>query len=388
MKKLHVFLAFALMSTMLFAQSRNLRTADNELRRNRLERAVPAIKLAMNETENQTNANAWLSKARIFAAVAASQNPAHRDLAPDAIEVAFQAYQKAFEFDRTGIVRGLSSIYIGQLMDLAHDRGATLYAESRFQEAADAFMISVKAAALIDIVDTNAIFNAAFCATAAGNRAMAHELNQQLVDMRADQPMAFTALAISFKEQGDFANAAKYADLAVELFPDNYNAMINAASIHLMIENSERASQILMVMAEQYYDNAVVFFAKGVALDQINMPEEAERAYLRAIELRPDYFDAIFNLAAHYVTRGVAIRAEADGLPTTAEGLRKYDEMIEQSNVLFKKAIPLLEKTLEMEPSRDVLIAIMSTLRDIYVQLRMLDKGSELHEQIEALRSQ
>jgi tetratricopeptide (TPR) repeat protein len=181
-------------------------------------------------------------------------------------------------------------------------------------------------------------------------------------------------------EEGNTDMAGKLADMAAELFPDSYTAMINAASIHLMIENSQRAAEILEVMVEQFSDNAVVFFAKGIALDQINMPEETERAYLRAIELNPEFFDAIFNLAAHYVARGVNIKGEADALPLTET--RKYDQMIEQANTVFRKAIPMLEKASQMQPDN---IPVMSTLRDIYVHLGMIEKATELNSQIEKL---
>ncbi|MCL2416632.1 MAG: hypothetical protein FWD02_01685 [Bacteroidales bacterium] len=381
MKKLHVFLAFLLMSTMVFAQTRDLRNADRELTRGRLDRAVPAIVAAMTETENQTNANAWLTQARIFTAIANSPDPEIRNLEPNAVNLAFASFQRAFELDQGDVLRNLNFMQVGNLVSAAYNKGVELFSANDFAGAASAFRISVEASALIDIVDTNAIFNVALCANNAGDIAKAKEFFQKLVDMRADFPAAYTSLAVIFRDQGDNVRAGRYADLAAELFPDDYSAMINAASIHLMIENFERASQILAVMSEQFYDNAIVFFAKGVAFDQIDMPAEAEQFYLRAIELQPDFFDAIFNLAAHYVTRGVAIRAEADALPLTEQ--RRYDELIELSNETFRKAIPMLERASEMDPGN---IPVMTTLRDIYVHLRMMDRAAEINAEIERLR--
>jgi tetratricopeptide (TPR) repeat protein len=391
MKKLHVFLAFLLMSSMVFAQTKNLKNADSELKRGdriRLDRAVPAIRLAMEEPENQFNPSAWFSQARIYTAVAASQNPAFRNLEPNAIQLAFESFQKAFELDQTGRIKLLSGpVEVEKLVIVTYDLGAVLYNQRKFAEAADAFIMAVNAALLIDLPKDNeiflgAIYNAAFCANLAGNHALAKKYYQKLVDLQAAQSSVYTALAVIFKDEDDFVNAGKFADMAVELFPDDYATMINAASIHLMIENSERAAEILAVMSENYADNAIVFFAKGLALDQIGMPNEAEVAYLRAIELNPEYFDAIFNLAVHYVQRGAKIMEEADGLPTDPAGLRKYDEMKAQADGIFRKAIPMLEKALEMSPNN---IPVMTTLRDIYVQLRMMDKAIELNEEIERL---
>jgi len=380
MKKLHVFLALVLMSTTVFA---NLRNAERFFRNDRLDRAVPAIRTAMADPANQADVNAWFLQARIFTAVAQSPNPEVRNLEPDAINLAFQSFQRVFELDQRDILitRTIYALDLGQLISASYNRGVELFSERDFAAAASAFRLSVEASALIEVIDTNAIFNVALCANHAGDIAKAQEFFQKVVDLRADMPAAYTSLAVIFREQGDNESAGRYADLAAEMFSDDYTAMINAASIHLMIGNYERASQILAVMSEQFYDNAIVFFAKGVAFDNIGMAEEAERFYLRSIELDPNFFDAVFNLAAHYVTRGVAIRAEASDVPINQQA--RYEELTELGNQMFRNAIPMLERANEMQPNN---IPVMTTLRDIYVHLRMMDRAAEIGAEIDRLQ--
>jgi tetratricopeptide (TPR) repeat protein len=380
MKKLHVLLALMLMSAAVFAQSRNLRNADSELKKGRLDKAVAAIRLAMEEPVNQADANAWFSQAKIYTAVTITQKPEYKGLESNSVELAFQSFQRAFALDKSGKLILLGSFEVQKLINAVHDIGANLYAEQKFTEAANAFKLVTSASELIDVVDTNTIFNAALCADFAGDKAMAKEYYQKLVDLGANQPPAYTGLAIIYKDEGDFENTTKYVELLIELFPEEYTAMINAASIFLMIGNSERASEVLTTMSEKYADNPLVFFAKGVAFDQIKMPEEAEKAYLTAIELKEDYFDAIFNLGAHYVNRGVEIKSEADGLGISPDEIKKYEELTEKSNIMFRKAVPMLEKALELRSDE---IAVMETLRDIYVHLRMMDKAEEINAKIQ-----
>jgi len=382
MKKLNVFLALLLISTTVFA---NLRNAERFFRSDRLDRALPAMVSAMEDPANQANLQAWFMQARILTAIANSPNPEIRALEPNAINLAFQSFQRVFELDERDelITRALYAADLSQLIAVAYNRGVELFSTQDFAGAASAFKISVEASALIDVVDTNAIFNVALCANHAGDIATAQEFFQKVVDLRADMPAAYTSLAVIFREQGDDESAARYADLAAEMFQYDYNAMINAASIHLMIGNYERASQILAVMSEQFYDNAIVFFAKGVAFDNIGMAEEAERFYLRSIELNPDFFDAVFNLAAHYVTRGVAIRAEASDVPINQQA--RYEELTELGNQMFRNAIPMLERANQMQPNN---IPVMTTLRDIYVHLRMMDRAAEITAEIERLQGQ
>jgi tetratricopeptide (TPR) repeat protein len=368
------------MSAIVFAQTRNLRDADRFFRNNRLDRAVASIKLAMAEPANQTIAEAWFNQGKIFTAVATSTNPEHRSLEENALELALHSFEKAFELDQTGRFQILGSMDVRRLIGVAYDLGATLYSEQRFAEAAEVFRKCVRGSTLIDEIDTSALFNVALCFDAAQNKEMAKRYYHKVVALEADQPAAYTGLAIIYMQENDTANAVKFADLAAELFPENYNASINAASIHLMLQNSERAEKILSRMSEEYADNPIVFFALGVAYDQIKMPAEAERAYLRAIELHPEYFDAIFNLGAFYVTQGVELKTEADALPWTEN--RRFDELIEQSTGMFQKAVPMLEKALEMRPNE---IPVMATLRDIYVHLRMMDKAMSMSAEIERI---
>ncbi len=381
MKKLHVFLAIMCMSAMVFAQTRNLKDADRALKNGKLDKALTAIKLAMEEPENQAIANAWFSQGKIYTALMTTKEPEFAELEKNP-KLALESFSKAFTMDESGKIRILGSVEVHKLIGASYDAGAKYYEEKKYAEAAEAFENSVNAGKLIEIVDTMGLFNTALCADLAQNKPMAKEYYLKLVEIKADQPTVYTSLAAIYKDENDKANAAKYADLAVELFPDNYNALINAASIHLMLQNAERAQKILSDMAEKYADNPIVFFALGVAYDQIKMPNDAEKAYIKAIELKPDYFDAIFNLGAFYVSQGVAIKAEADDIPPTET--QKYDAMIERSNDMFKKAVPRLEQALEMKPND---IPVMSTLKDLYVHLRIMDKANAMDAEIKKLEN-
>ncbi|MCL2682640.1 MAG: tetratricopeptide repeat protein [Bacteroidales bacterium] len=376
MKKLHVFLALVCMSAMVFAQSRNLRNADTELRRERLDRALTAIKLAMEEPENQSNAMAWLSQAKIYTAIAVTEKPEYRKLEPNPIPLAFQSFQKVFSLNEDFSL--LARQEISNLAIAAYNSGVALYQEQRFSEAVEMFKISINTNAFDGVIDTLGMFSIALSAYAAGDKAMAKEFYLKVIELEADQPSAYINLALIYIDENDFANAGRYADLVVERFSDDYMAMINAANIHLQIHNYERASQILSNMAEQYADDPVVFFALGAAYAQIKMPKEAEQAYLRTLELQSDYFEAIFNLGVLYYNQGVDIRLEADALPMSEQ--KKYEELLEKANDMFRKAAQMLEKALEVQPND---IDVMMILKGIYTNLGMMDKVSAINTEIE-----
>ncbi|MDR0436908.1 MAG: hypothetical protein LBH22_01250 [Bacteroidales bacterium] len=378
MKKLHVFLALVCMSAMVFAQSKNLKNADSELKRERLDRALTAIKLAMEEPANQSNAMAWISQAKIYTAIAVTEKPQYKNLEPNPIPLAFQSFRKAFSLNEDFTLLARQEISV--LAIEAYNSGVALYQEQRFSEAVEMFKISVNTNAFNGDVDTLGMFSIALSAYAAGDKTMAKEFYLKVVNLGADLSSAYINLALIYIDENDFANAGKYADLVAERFSDDYMAMINAASIHLQIHNYERASQILSGMAEQYADNPVVFFALGAAYAEIKMHKEAEQAYLRTLELQPDYFEAIFNLGVLHYNQGVEIRLEADELPMSEQ--KKYDELLEKANDMFRKAASMLEKALKMQPND---IDVMQILRGIYTNLGMMDKVNAINAEIERL---
>lgn len=386
MKKLQVFALLMCMSTMFFAQTKNLRNADRALKRGKLDNAVEAIKLASEEAENQSLIDFWYSRAKIYTAVAGTKEPEYRGLEPNATQMAYEAFQKTFELDKEGKIKILATTAeIPKLISASYDVGASAYGEKKYDRAVQAFEICVNLCQLIEAEKTdetyvNAIFNTALCADLGKNKETAKKYYLMLTEFEANQPNAYTSLATIFKDEGNKAEALKYADLAVSRFSNDYNVLINAAGIHLLLENSDRAKQILEEMTATHADNQLVFFALGLAYEQMKIPEETEKAYLKAIELKADYFDAIFNLGAFYVNQGIAQKTEADELPLTET--KKYDELTAISNATFQKAIPRLEKALEMKPND---VTVMTVLKDLYVHLKMMDKANAMNAEIEKL---
>ncbi len=386
MKKLHVILVLMLVSTCAFAQTRNLKNADKAFKKEDLAKAVELIKLAEEEPENQAIPDFWFSKGKIYTAVASTQNPEYKGLEPNAVPIALEAFKKSLELDQVGKFKVLAPTEVPKLTNAAYDLGAKNYAEKNYAEATKAFEICVNICAMLEMdkteeMYTNAISNTALCADLGKDKEKAKKYYLILTDMRADQPSAYTSLATIFKDEGNKAEALRYADSAVARFPDNYTAQINAAGIHLMLESSERAQQILSQLTTTNADNPLVFFALGLAYDQMKMPEKTEEAYMKAVELKSDYFDAIFNLGAFYVNKGIEITTEANSLPLSET--KKYDELTAKSKEIFGKAIPMLEKALEMKPND---LAVMTVLKDLYVQSGLPEKAKEMTEAIDKLQ--
>ncbi|MDE5736033.1 MAG: tetratricopeptide repeat protein, partial [Bacteroidales bacterium] len=100
----------------------------------------------------------------------------------------------------------------------------------------------------------------------------------------------------------------------------------------------------------------------------------------KALELNPEYPEAIYNLGAFYVNQGIEIQNQARNLPLDATA--EYDALSAQANTLFQQSIPYLEKIVEAQPNN---VDALNTLRGIYIQLNQMDKANEIKARVDAL---
>jgi len=100
---------------------------------------------------------------------------------------------------------------------------------------------------------------------------------------------------------------------------------------------------------------------------------KAETYYKKAIELKPDYFDAIYNLGALYNNHGVAISKNSDKITDQA----KYAKENARANEEYKKALPYLEKCLELNPKDK---ATLYALRQLYARTQQNEKLQKINE--------
>ena len=126
--------------------------------------------------------------------------------------------------------------------------------------------------------------------------------------------------------------------------------------------------------------NPTIHYAVGVNYALMNNVEEAEKAYIKAVELKPDYFEANYNLGALYVNQAAQLIDEANKLPLSAT--KEYDELKQQADDILGKSIPYLETASGLDPSdKNTLLS----LKEIYTRLQMYDKMKVVNEKISEL---
>ncbi len=128
--------------------------------------------------------------------------------------------------------------------------------------------------------------------------------------------------------------------------------------------------------------NKTLLFVAGIAYSANNQKDKAEESYKKALEIDPNYTDAIYNLAVIYIDRGNNFINEANKLPNNKSSETKYNELKKKFDMELSNALPLLEKARELSP-KDT--STLTTLREVYVKLNTLDKAAEVKKVLDGL---
>ena len=279
----------------------------------------------------------------------------------------------------------LGDIIMNRLPNLATafvNMGVTQYKEEKnYEKALESFKNSLFLSGLSFKVDTPIYYYAALASEKIDKWDEAVGFYKVLTRVKygknaKEKSDMYLYLAKAYNKIGKDKKYLKSIKKGIELYPDGGAGLIvELINYYLGKGETDAALDYLNVAIEKTPDNASIYFAKGSLLDTIN-PAEAEKAYLKSIELDPDYLNPNYNLGALYYNQAADILTKAQDV----DDMKVYDKMKEESNVKLKSALPFMEKAYQLDP-KDA--ATKSTLKTIYYKLQMMEKFEEIKKVIE-----
>jgi tetratricopeptide (TPR) repeat protein len=210
---------------------------------------------------------------------------------------------------------------------------------------------------------------------------MAQKLNYGKTDK--DKILVYKLLAETYKENKDTAKYISTLKKGIEKYPSVSSLLIpDVINFYLAKKQNDEALNYLNKAIQQDPKNPTYYYARGNLYElTLGKLDSAEADYKKAIELKEDYFDAIYSLGAMYYNRGVDILKKADN----EQDNTKYEKMKKEAMDMFKKALPHLEKAHEMNPDD---LNPMISLKAIYYRLGQLDKYEKIKKELDAKRKQ
>lgn len=364
-----------------FAQEKAVKTAKKYYSQQKWSDAAGMIDAAVQNPETVNSLDAWMLRGKIYLSIA--NNPLLTREFPNAAELSKESFERALRIDPSDKTLIMLRQNIRDLSGVFYDRGANQYEQAAYEQAVGSFETSLEVSQLESEYDTSAAFNISLCAFNAGQYDKAVDYAKIVIASTVATPNIYAIEAESYFQSGKKDEAVAAMEEAIARFPEDKTVYTSASSVFLRIGMNERASEVLNTALEKWGDDASFQLFIGIAYENDKQYDKAEAAYKKALEINPDYMDAIFDLGAFYVNQGIRLNDEANALPL--EATAEYDRLRAEANKSLNEALPYLQQVIEKQPNN---LKVMMTLRDVYVQLGKTEEAKTLREKIEELQGE
>ncbi len=394
MKRIVFLLIIVFISTtVVFAQGRDMRRADRNLNRGNLADAKENIEAAMEHEEILEDPEIWILQARLYINIAMSEEPEYRQLAERPVNKADAAIKKAVELDtdNTYLIEIQQNMLF--LSELIFNEGVDAYNQEQWGQASDYFLRAYEIGESFDAKDTTTLYNAALAAELGRDFERAMDMYLDLKRMEYDQPFIYSSLSNISLFMGDTLAGTEYIREGRERYPEDLDLIFTEANIHIFTGDVESAEKVLDLAIQRDPDNPSLYFAFGANYDKMAQDTmytveerefafvEAVKAYEKALELNPDYFDAMYNLGALYFNKGLVLFERAEERIRETQDFARYEEDEKEFREIWLEAQPYLEEALTMidedDPSyRTVVISLV----ELYARTNQPEKLQEIEE--------
>jgi tetratricopeptide (TPR) repeat protein len=379
MKKLTVvfILLFAMGSA--FGQKALRTTAFNYLRKGQLDKALESIEPTVSDPTTMSDPKTWFYRGNIFLQIHMSENPDYKNLDQDALTKAYQSYQKMLELDtkKEYYTEAIQNMLV--VSEQLYNQGVQEFQNAKYNEAMSAFEQAIAVSASYGSIDTLAIFNAGLSAENAKNNAKAIEHYSKVIELNYPQPLIYSSLANVYLAEKDTTKAFDVIKQGRTKYPQEFALLITETNMYLGSGKTESAMANLQEAVKTDPLNPTIHYAVGASYDQMGNKEEAIKAYNKAIELKPDYFEPNYNLGALYVNKAASIIDEANKLKLNDPN---YDVMKADADKLLEQSLPYLEVATQLDPKDQ---STLLALKEIYTRLSMYEKLKEVNQKLSEL---
>jgi len=372
-KKISTLFAVACLSTTAIAQA-DVTSAFNANKAGKYEEAVGYIEKAITDPKATSKEKTWRYRGTIYLNIA--KDTELSQTFPNAANLCRESFFKAMEIDAIGDYKEENKGALGELQGVILTKASKQYEKEDFCGAADNFASARQISEKFGLTDSIGIFNSAYCFDRCAKYDQAIEGYQKSASIGYNVPAVYLYLSDVYTKKGDVASAKKVLADARAKFPKDVELLRGEVNFMLNDQQYDKAIDLLKSLAESDPQNETVWFVLGATHEKLGNLVEQEKAYKQAVDLKPTYFDALFNLGATYYNEGVEKMKECDIIPPREAA--KYDDCIAKTKVSFAKSIEYLERAFEQKKDDQ---DIISALSEAYLRV----DNMEGHKKMKAL---
>ena len=300
------------------------------------------------------------------------------------LDVAASAFREDTKVEGTAFYKKSKT----ELLRCAYSYGNVAYDKydaKEFDEALVLFekIVAVNASSAIVKIDTSNIFNASLMAIQAKDSDKSIELILRLLELDPTNGEYHMSLV---KEYGKIENTQAQLNALKngrKLAPNHTGLIFEEVNYYLAQNDNDALLKSLDVAIKAAPENKILQFAKGMALGNLKKYTAASLAYLEAIKIDADYFDAYNNLAGLYLDQTVALIEKMNSLGLSQADQKKYASIKKKRNSLYISAKPYLEEAVRIESSA---IEVLTALKEVCYQTDDIDCWKRVNARIKELQ--
>ncbi len=365
------------------AQKSNVQNAYKALEKKNIEEAVEYIELAAANSKTANDVKMHNYRGKIYYEI--YSNDDYKTLDPIAILkcanswISLYNHPKAKKwYDKDELNANITKVGVGLFNSGINFYNTKDYKLSKemFNKIFDLFPLDEKNNLERSNVTRESIWlNLFFISSAQQKNEISKEYLKKLIDVNYQDPQIYAYMGNIFLEEKDDENALKYIKYGRELFETDVNLIITELNYYLSKNDYVSSEKLLKLAVEEDPNNHQLFFALGSSYDELDDFKKAEEAYLEAINIKSDFYDALYNLGVMYYNRGGDMLNEANNI----KDFKKYDHAKKKAENLMLKGLPYIEKCHELDNlDKNILLV----LKELYYRNGNNSKYKEISEKL------
>jgi len=255
--------------------------------------------------------------------------------------------------------------------------GIGKFGKKDYKGAQESFSKSMMLSTMGGKIDTLIMYNTALASEYAEDFDAAKQLYDGLIMMNYNidgaGPDLYRSMSRIYKNEGNNEKAAEYISKGRVAYPDNNNLIVEELEGFLQAGKHDEALNNLNTAITNDPKNVVLYFARGTVYENLKQTDKAIVDYKKALEIKPDYYDAAFNLGAFYFNAGADKINDSNKLPLNET--KKYEALKTDAKKDFEAAVPYVETAHKLKPGD---ASTGNMLIKLYTHTGQYDKAKEI----------
>jgi len=383
MKKFLLLIAAVSISLGAMAQKGKVTSALSFIDQGTLDKAKENIDQALANEATANWFNTYFAKGRLAQATFDSKDPKVKAYYADPLAEAYAAYLKAMELDPKGGIkkRIITGSIFNTLAISLYNQGSARFESKDYAGALQSFETQIKITEsdiYVGAVDTGMYYNAGLSAVNSAKYDEAIKYFQKCADMKYLGITPYFQMSEAFIQKGDTAKAEATLQGLSSKFPNDKNVTLQLIDLYIKSGKNAEANKYIKVAKEADPGNFSLYFAAGIIALNENKYDEAIPELIKSIELKGDVYDTQYGLGAAYINKAAEMFKKANDIMD----VKKYSDAVDEANAVYAKALPYMEKALELKPDD---IYTMRSLQELYYRLKQTDKYTTIKAKLDAI---